>query len=323
MLRAAWLRQALVLLRRAFRGFRADHCQQMAAAISFHVLFAVFPLAITAVAIIGLVTQNPHARDAVLTAVLKAVPLSSHGKQQLRELLTSVSGGAAALGLLGLLGVLWSASGLMATVRTALNAAWDTSAKRSFVRGKVIDLALIAGAFLVTGVTFGLTVTAGIARQGARHLPGALRSLAALAGVATSAGVFLASAALLFAVFLLLYRFVPAAPARVRGIWPGALTAAAGFEALQFGFSVYIAHFAHYNRVYGSLGAVIAFMFYVYLASMIFLFGAEIASRYPQLRAEASTTENADSGAAARQAPGTRVLPAPGSEDSGHAPPRR
>jgi membrane protein len=102
------------------------------------------------------------------------------------------------------------------------------------------------------------------------------------------------STALLFATFAVLYRVVPAAPTRMRDIWPGALAAAAGFEGLQYGFSIYLAFFGHYNRVYGSLGAVVAFMFFVYLASMVFLFGAEIASEYPRLRDRAGAEDGSD-----------------------------
>ncbi len=171
--------------------------------------------------------------------------------------------------------------------RTALNAAWDSNAKRPFLRGKLVDLALVGGVFLVNGATLGLTVAAGIARAGVSHLPGILQDLAPLAGAAASAAVFLLSAALLFVTFCLLYRLVPAVPTIFRGIWPGALVAAVGFEGRQYGFSAYLAHFAHYNKVYGSLGAVIAFLFFVYLASIIFLLGAEVASEYPRLRSDA------------------------------------
>jgi membrane protein len=212
-----------------------------------------------------------------------------------------------------MLGVIWSASGVMAAVRTALNVAWDASKKRPFLRGKAVDLALVAGVFLVTGATLGLTIAASIARQGAAHLPTALRGLAPLAGAAASAAVFLASAALLFATFGFLYRIVPAVPTRVRGIWPGALAAAAGFEALQYGFSFYIAHFAHYNKVYGSLGAVIAFLFFIYLASMVFLFGAEVASEYPRLRAETNATASSASAGPPQRMPGAAARPAPAS----------
>ena len=277
--RSPWARQALALLRRGISEFREDHCPQMAAAIAFHLLFSMFPLAIMAVGITGLITQNPHARDQVTSAVLQVVPLSGHGRQQLRGLLGSVSGGAGALGLLGLLGVLWSASGVMAAVRTALNIAWDTDAKRPFFRGKLVDLALIAGTFLATGATLGMTLAESVIRHGAGRLPHPLHSLA-------PAVVVIVSVALLFAIFAFLYRFVPAVPTRMRGIWPGALTAAAGFEAVQYGFSVYVAFFSHYNKVYGSLGTIVAFMFFVYLAAMVFLFGAEVASEYARLRAE-------------------------------------
>ena len=304
-MQTAWARQGLALLRRAFSEFRADHGPQMAAAISFHLLFSVFPLAITVVSVIGLVTQDPHARDAVATAVLKVVPLSQTGRRQLHDLLISVGGGAGTLGLLGLAGVIWSASGVMAAVRTALNVAWDATAKRPFLRGKAVDLLLVGGVFVITTATLGLTIVAGLARSGAGHLPGPLHGLTPLAGAATSAVVFLGSAALLFATFVFLYRLVPAVPTHFRGIWPGALAAALGFEALQFGFSLYVSHFGHYNKVYGSLGAVVAFMFFVYLASMVFLFGAEVAAEYPRLacRNAAPALAGPAAGGPPRQAP--------------------
>ena len=137
----------------------------------------------------------------------------------------------------------------------------------------------------------GLTVAAGIIRRGATRLPDVLRGLEPLAGAGAWLAVVAVSAALLFATFGFLYRFVPAVPTRMGGIWPGALAAAAGFEALQHGFSVYLAFFGHCNKVYGSLGAVIAVMFFVYLASIVFLFGAEIASEYPRLRDGATGAE--------------------------------
>ena len=56
-------------------------------------------------------------------------------------------------------------------------------------------------------------------------------------------------------------------------------------------FSTYVSHFANYNRVYGSLGAVVAFLFFIYLVSMVFLFGAEVASEVPRLPPSADETD--------------------------------
>jgi membrane protein len=66
-----------------------------------------------------------------------------------------------------------------------------------------------------------------------------------------------------------------------RYLWPGALVAAVGAELLKTGYAYYLAYFANYNLVYGSLGAVIGFMFLVYLTATVFLFGAELSAALP------------------------------------------
>ena len=273
-------RRVVVLLRRSVREFTDDHCPQLAAAISYHLLFSIFPLAIAAVGVLGLVTHSAHARDSVVSAVTGMVPLSGEGQQQLRTMLESISGTTGALGLLGLLGVIWSASGVMAAVRTAINIAWDVQERRPFLRGKAVDLLLLLGTFVLIGAALGAALLSSLARQGGASVSGWLRFLT---GPLAAAFAVLASGALLFVTFLALFRLLPAVPTRLRDVWPGAVGAAVGLTALQYGFSIYVSHFSNYNRVYGSLGAVIAFMFFVYLAAAVFLLGAEVASEWPKL----------------------------------------
>lgn len=253
----------------------------MAAAISYHLLFSVFPLAIAAVGVLGVFMHDEEARTTVADAVVRLVPLSDQGQHQLHNLLQSVSGGSGLLGLLGLLGVLWSASGVMAAMRVALTVAWDTQQRRPFFKGKAVDVLLIGVTFVVVAVALGLTLLGSLARRGDQQLPGVVRTFT---GPILTIVSIAAATALLFVVFVFLYWFVPGISSRVRDIWPGAAVAAIGFELVQYGFSVYVSHFAHYNRVYGSLGAVVAFLFFVYLSSSVFLFGAEVASEYPQFR---------------------------------------
>ena len=93
--------RARLLMRRAVREHLDDHCQQLAAAISYHLLFSLFPLAIAATGILGLVTSDPARRNAVINAMLSHVPLNDSGRSQLHDLLTSVNGRAGALGLIG------------------------------------------------------------------------------------------------------------------------------------------------------------------------------------------------------------------------------
>lgn len=280
LLRRPRIARAALLLRRSVREFREDNCPQLAAAVSYHLLFSIFPLAITAVGVLGLVTGSPRTRDSVISRLLKVLPLSADGQQQLRTLINSISGTGGAVGLIGLVGVIWSASGVMSAVRTAVNIAWDVEHRRPFVRGKLVDLALLLGTFVLLAATLGLVLLAGIVRNSTADLP---RAAALLAGPSALVFIGLAVLALLSATFGGLYWFLPAVPVRLRDALTGAVVAAVGTGLLQLGFSAYVSNFAHYNRVYGSLGAIIAFLFFVYLASMVFLFGAEVASEQPRL----------------------------------------
>jgi membrane protein len=285
-----WLRSGRELSRRAFQEFRDDHCQQMAAAIAYHVLFSLFPLAIVTVGIVGMVTSTTEARNRLVNAIVKHVPVQG---DQLHRVLINVSGASGALGLIGIVGVIWAASGMMSAIRTALNIAWDTDDRRPFVRGKLVDLALVGGSIALVGTALGLTVVTSIARRGSADLPHALHFLSPLTGAAAAGAAFVLAFSLLFVTFGFLYRVVPVVETRARHLWPGALTAAAGFEALQYGFAAYISHSQHYNQVYGSLGGIVAFLFFVYLASAVFLFGAEVASEYERMCAERAARERA------------------------------
>jgi membrane protein len=68
-------------------------------------------------------------------------------------------------------------------------------------------------------------------------------------------------------------------------VWPGALVAALMFQVLSIGFSIYIESFGSYNLVFGALGAVAVFLFWVYLNASVMIFGAEVAAEYPRMRA--------------------------------------
>jgi membrane protein len=273
----------LLLARRSLREFFDDRAPQFAAAISFHVFFSLFPLAILFVAVVGLALRDESTRDHVLDLLVNAFPVSDQGRNDISNTLRSVTGGLSALGFLSVIGLLWSASGLMAAVRAALNAAWDLETGRSFVHGKLADLLLVAAAGLLVLISLALTVAVRVVSKISTGAADALGPLSSSAGVFTWLLGLLAPFTVSFLAFAFLYRVVPATDVRLTEIWPGALFAAIGFETLKNGFAVYLAHFADYNAVYGSLGAVIAFLVFVNLASNLFLFGAEIASEWPRL----------------------------------------
>jgi YihY family inner membrane protein len=83
-----------------------------------------------------------------------------------------------------------------------------------------------------------------------------------------------------FLTFLLLYRFLPNTKVRMADVWLGALMSAIAFEGAKWGFVWYVKTFPVYNAVYGTVGAIMALLTWVYVSAIILLFGALVTSRY-------------------------------------------
>ena len=277
-----WEHDFVRLVRRVAREFNDDHCTQLAASISYYVLFSFFPLAILAVSIIGLVSTDPAVREQVIDAILDLLPVSiGAGREQLESVLDPISRGRSAIGLISVFGLLWSATGMMAALRHALDQAWDLTFRRPFIRGKLVDVALVAAVSVFLAGSFAVTLFVR-ATEGARaDIEAALGGV--VADVAVQAAVVILPGLLTFATFTAIFKLVPSIEVRLRDALPGAFVAAVLFEALKNGFAFYLANFASYDLVYGSLGALIALLFFVYLGALVLLLGAEISSEWPRV----------------------------------------
>ncbi len=278
-------RHARQLGERSVAEFFADDGPQAAAAVSYFAIFSLFPLAIITVAVYGLFLGGEEARQQVINFVLDRVPLDEvQGSRDLRRALSAVTGNATGFGVVGIVGLIFSASALMGAIRGALNAAWETSDPRPPLIGKLLDILLVLGIGLVIALSLVLTLISrlvvsagGEAGQTFGPVGSALPRVPVALGQLTPVIVS-------FAVFAFLYRVVPAADVRIRDVWPGALVGALGFELLKTGFSLYLASFANYGAVYGSLATVVAFLVFVFLAANVMVLGAEAASEWRAVR---------------------------------------
>jgi membrane protein len=274
---------AVRLVRRSVTEFFADGCPQRAAAVSYYALLSLFPLVILAVGVLGAVLDEAVVRERVIAFVLDRVPLrEGAGRADLRDLLAGVADHATGFGVFGAVGLLFAASGVMGALRHGLNAAWDVTDPRPPVRGKLVDLALVLGFGLVVTASLGLSLlvrlTTSFAGTAADWLgTGAPVTLIAWLGHAIPPLLSLV-------VFATLFRIVPAPRTGVRDTWPGVLVAAIGFELAKAGFSLYLKHFARYDAIYASLGSIVAFLVFVWIAANILLAGAEVAAEWSRLR---------------------------------------
>ncbi len=283
MFRTIW-----VFTKQTWRGYTRNNCSQMAAAISYYTLFSIIPLLILAVSILGFVIVDDSRRAEVVDGILDALPLTqTEGRDVVTDALDTVQRSRAPLALLSLGVALWSGSAMFGSVRNALNVVWRLEEPRPFFRAKLIDLAQIGvlGALLLASLT--LTAVLRIARELSADFIGPLANASPLWELPP----ILVPALLTFAVFTLLYHIVPAAHPSWRNIVPGALLATILFEALKNGFAIYVANFNNYDVVYGSLAAALLFLLFVYLASNIFLLGAELAHVFERYHAGALDAE--------------------------------
>lgn len=266
-------RRTLRLVAATVGAYFDDRGPQLAAAIAYFALFAVFPLTILLVAAFGIVAGDGTARSEVIDFVMRNVPLRDDGRADLQAALREVTSNAEAFGLVGIAGLIFSASGLMGALRHALSRAFDVEEQRPPLLGKLLDVGLVLAVGLVAAASLAMTVVARFAV-----------SLSPWLGE-------LAPLTLVTVVCALLYRFVPARRVRWRQCLPGALLAGLGYEAVKTGFGFYLDEFATYGAVYGSIATVIAFMFFVFLTANVFILGAELAAAWPRVDGEPAPDE--------------------------------
>jgi membrane protein len=263
----------------AFRGYSAHALSQQAAAIAFRVLFSLVPLVALLVSIVDLVVPAGR-RDEVIDWIVERLSGTGELEESVRRALTASETSASAVGVVALVGLIWSASGMMASIRRAFQTVWEDSAPRSYVRGKLVDFVVVLGTGLVAIAAFGL----GIAVQGVVEV---WSDVAAALGIETAGSALSATVggavtlALTFAGFLALYLVVAPVRPPWEALWPGAAIGAIGFQVATTVYGSYLAKFGDLNVIYGSLGAVLGFLLVVWAGAIAMLFGAEIAAGWP------------------------------------------
>ena len=261
----------------AIDAYFTDRCGQHAAGIAYRVLFSLVPLAIVLVAIFGLVLRNDSLRDDVIREIVRALPLSDSGSDDVTRAIERLASPASALGLISLLVFVWAATGMMASLRAGLEVAMHVARGRPPVRGKLVDIVLIVGtaALVVAVVLLNLALQVVFASiQAPLHwlgIGGGVLELAARYGMPliVTAGVV-----------LLLYRFVPARRLRVGDALAGAIVTAVLLLTISL-VSGYIYDLTRsLSIVYGSLTFALIFLYSVYLYASALLLGAEIAAAW-------------------------------------------
>ena len=192
----------------------------------------------------------------------------------------------------GVVLALWSISALAGTLAEAFNAAYEGPETRRWWKVSALSLAFGPILALIVIVSIGLMLVG----------PDLVERIAELVGLDelfVSLWEWLrfpVALSLLAVVLSLVYRFVPNAKQRFRSVVLGAALAVVLWAIASVGFSFYLANFADYGVTYGSLGAAVGLLFYLYLSASVVLLGAEVnAAIYHSLTADTLEQEDENS----------------------------
>ncbi len=272
------------LLVRTVLEMSADDATHMAAGISYYALFSIFPLLLFLVATLGFFMETEEVRSQVLDAFSGYFPGSEN---IIEQNLNAVLGVRGALGVFGVLGLLWSGSAIFGGVSRSINRAWDVHADRPFFINKPRQLAMAAG----VGLLFLLSLSiVAVSRTTDQLVEAEAQKLVPLIGWVAPLGwvapvvLQISSFMLTSAMFMLMYKYMPNTRTYWEYVWPGAVVAAALFETAKNMFVIYLSQFANFEDVYGALTPVIVLSLWAYISGLILILGAELSSEYWRLR---------------------------------------
>src|SRR3954447_16605106 len=292
------------IVKRAWAENKADNMPIIAGGVAFFGFLAVFPALIAMISIYGLVASPEQAARQVeqFTAGLPQEAQSLIADQL--KSVTENSGGALTFGLIfSILLALWSASGGVSNLVTAVNIAYDEAESRNFIKLKALSLALTLGAIVFVLLTFALVAV----------VPAVLAALPL--GIV---GTILAQVlrwVLLLALFAgglaVVYRVAPDRDApRLRWVSLGSVVVTVLWALVSLAFSLYVNNFGSYDKTYGAIAGVIVLMLWLYLTCYLVLLGAEINSEAEHQTAK-DTTEGPPRPMGERGAEMADTLPTP------------
>lgn len=279
------------------KAFNEEEILGDSAQVAFYFAFALFPLLLFLISIFGIVMDSAQdLRQEMFFYLQQVMPASAYELVQntIIEVTEGSSGGKLTFGLLV---ALWSASAGVDSLRNTLNGIFNLTETRAWWKAKLVSLATTLGLALL------VTVALGVVFYGGKFISLILESIKLPVSSPFILGVLQLIVVLivLTLVFLLIYEFLPNHK-KSKWVWitPGAIAGIVLWLLLSYGFRLYLEYFGSYNKTYGSLGAVIILLLWLYLTAFVIAFGGVINAVLQEFT-DPQTAEAAANKAAAKE----------------------
>lgn len=256
-----------------YEKFTAEDITTNSAQVAFYFIFALFPLLLFLLNVIGLFLGAAEGvKNELFSYLQQVMPAAAITLVQdtITELTSEGGGGKLTFGALI---ALWSASAGVDNIRIALNDIYDLEETRPWWKYKLVSVLLTLGIALLIFFALGIVFYGG---QFLNLLVAPLGIEITSYFILTAFSIIVLGIALVLS-FALLYNFAPNHnPYEWHWITPGAITAIVLWIVLSLGFRVYLNFFDSYSKTYGSVGAIIILLLWLYLTAMVILTGGVV-----------------------------------------------
>ena len=261
---------------RALVGLFNSNALTHAAAIAYYALLSIFPFFLLVISLLdSIATATPADRDAVIQFVFRYFPTQA-GDFVSRQLGSAPARG----GIAGALALTWASLGVFGAITVAINEAWGVEKQRSFWKHRLVSLLMFVAAGVVMIVALLLVSAINVAR--ADWFGVLLSRFGWLYALQRLTLDYLATILLIVGLGLVFY-YIPNAKTRFRDVWVGAILTGLLWRLAFDGFAWYVKT-GRLTEVHRSIAAVVIFLVWVYVSSIILMYGVQFTAGYARLR---------------------------------------
>ena len=270
-----------VIGRKVLREFSDDQCTDLAAALTYYAVLALFPAIVALISIVGVAGQ-PTAVQSAMTDIVKPLVSADTFKLLNNAVTQLTSTSAAGIGLvIGLLGALWSASGYVGAFGRAMNRIYEIDEGRPFWKLRPVQLVVTLIAVLLIAVVLVALVLSGPLATTVGNAVGLGSTAVTIFNIAK----FPVIAAMVVVIVAILYYATPnVKQPKFKWVSVGAVFAIIIWVIASIAFAFYVSNFGSYNKTYGSLAGVIVTLLWLWITNIALLLGAEIDSELERAR---------------------------------------
>jgi membrane protein len=262
------------LLKLLWHRIDEDDIPGLSAQLAYYFLLSLFPLLIV---LFTLLPYFPIPHQDMLGVIRDFAPVEAMDliEKNVNNIMDQRNGGLLSFGIIG---TIWSASNGINAIVKAFNKAYNVKESRSFIVSRGMAILLTFGMILVLILAIVLPV---FGRQIGLFLFSQLGYTSEFIKVWNTLS-WLVSAIILFLIFTGLYWIAPNVKLKCRSAFPGAVFATVGWIISSIGLTFYVGNISNYSLTYGSIGAIIVLMIWLYISAFIIILGGEINAFYSE-----------------------------------------